>query len=75
MITPRYLTGCVREMLRGTDAIVLTEAITNYQVVAEHLRASRPGSLLGSNGGSLGWAGGGAVGALSLIHISEPTRP
>jgi thiamine pyrophosphate-dependent acetolactate synthase large subunit-like protein len=25
--------------------------------------ASRPGSLLGSGGGSLGWAGGGAVGA------------
>jgi len=32
-------------------------------VVAEHLRASRPGSLISSGGGSLGWAGGGAVGA------------
>ena len=63
VITPRYLTGCVRELLAGTDALVLTEAITNYQVVAEHLRASRPGSLIGSGGGSLGWAGGGAVGA------------
>ena len=63
VITPRYLTACVRELLRGTDTLVLTEAITNYQVVAEHLRASKPGSLLGSGGGSLGWAGGGAVGA------------
>ena len=63
VITPRYLTGCVRELLAGTDALVLTEAITSYQVVAEHLRASRPGSLLGSGGGSLGWAGGGAIGA------------
>ena len=63
VITPRYLTACVRELLAGTDALVLTEAITNYQAVAEHLRASRPGSLLGSGGGSLGWAGGGAVGA------------
>jgi acetolactate synthase I/II/III large subunit len=63
VITPRYLTACVRELLDGTDALVLTEAITNYQVVAEHLRASRPGSLIGSGGGSLGWAGGGAVGA------------
>ena len=63
VITPRYLTACVRELLAGTDALVLTEAITNYQVVAEHLRASRPGSLIGSGGGSLGWAGGGAVGA------------
>ncbi len=63
VITPRYLTACVRELLAGTDALVLTEAITSYQVVAEHLRASRPGSLLGSGGGSLGWAGGGAIGA------------
>jgi acetolactate synthase I/II/III large subunit len=63
VITSRYLTACVRELLAGSDALVLTEAITNYQVVAEHLRASRPGSLLGSGGGSLGWAGGGAVGA------------
>ena len=63
VITPRHLTGCVRELLAGTDALILTEAITSYQVVAEHLRASRPGSLIGSGGGSLGWAGGGAVGA------------
>jgi acetolactate synthase-1/2/3 large subunit len=63
VITPRYLTACVRDLLRGTDALVLTEAITSYQIVAEHLRAGRPGSLIGSGGGSLGWAGGGAVGA------------
>jgi acetolactate synthase I/II/III large subunit len=63
VITPRYLTAVVRDLLHGTDALVLTEAITNYQIVAEHLRASRPGSLIGSGGGSLGWAGGGAVGA------------
>jgi acetolactate synthase I/II/III large subunit len=70
VITPRYLTACVRELLAGTDALVLTEAITNYQVVAEHLRASRPGSLLGSGGGSLGWAGGGAIGA----KLASPER-
>jgi acetolactate synthase-1/2/3 large subunit len=70
VITARYLTACVRELLAGTDALVLTEAVTNNQVVAEHLRASRPGSLLGSNGGSLGWAGGGAVGA----KLAAPER-
>ena len=70
VITPSYLTACVRELLTGTDALVLTEAITSYQVVAEHLRASRPGSLLGSGGGSLGWAGGGAVGA----KLAAPER-
>jgi acetolactate synthase I/II/III large subunit len=63
LITPSYLTACVRELLAGTDSLVLTEAITNYQVVADHLRPARPGSYLGSGGGSLGWAAGGAVGA------------
>ena len=72
VITPRYLTAMVRDLLRGTDALVLTEAITNYQIVSEHLRASRPGSLIGSGGGSLGWAGGGAVGA-KLASSSERT--
>jgi acetolactate synthase I/II/III large subunit len=61
-ITPAYLVACVRDAV-GPDALVLTEAITNYQVVSEHLRASRPGSLLGSGGSSLGWSGGAAVGA------------
>jgi acetolactate synthase-1/2/3 large subunit len=61
-ITPAYLVACVRDAI-GPDALVLTEAITNYQVVSEHLRASRPGSLLGSGGSSLGWSGGAAVGA------------
>jgi len=60
----------VREALTGTDALILTEAITSYQVVAEHLRASRPGSLLGSGGSSLGWTGGGAVGA----KLAAPER-
>jgi len=70
VITPRYLTACVRELLAGADALVLTEAITNYQVVADHLRASRPGSLIGSGGSSLGWGGGGAVGA----KLAAPDR-
>jgi acetolactate synthase I/II/III large subunit len=70
VITPRYLVACVRELLAGTDALVLTEAITNYQVVADHLRASRPGALIGSGGSSLGWGGGGAVGA----KLAAPER-
>jgi acetolactate synthase I/II/III large subunit len=63
VITPQYLTACVRDLLAGEDALVLTETITNFQVVAEHLRANKPGSLLGAGGVSLGWFGGGAVGA------------
>ena len=72
VITPRYLTATVRDLLHGTDALVLTETITNCQVVAEHLRASRPGSMIGSGGGAPGWAGGGAVGA-KLASSSERT--
>jgi acetolactate synthase-1/2/3 large subunit len=63
VITPQYLTACVRDLLADEDALVLTEAVTNFQVVAEHLRLNKPGSLIGSGGGSLGWSGGGAVGA------------
>ena len=70
VITPRYLTACVRELLSGTDALVLMEAITNYQVVADHLRASRPGSLIGSGGSSLGWGSGGVIGA----KLAAPER-
>jgi acetolactate synthase-1/2/3 large subunit len=68
-ITPEYLVASVRDVI-GPDALVLTEAITNYQVVSEHLRASRPGSLIGSGGGSLGWSGGAAVGA----KLAAPER-
>jgi acetolactate synthase I/II/III large subunit len=72
VITPSYLTGQVRELLADTDALVLSETITNFGVVREHLRASTPGSLLGSGGGSLGWGGGGAVGAKLAV---SPERP
>jgi len=68
-VTPEYLVACVREAI-GPDAIVLTEAITNYPVVCGHLQSSRPGSLFGSGGSSLGWAGGAAVGA----KLAAPDR-
>ena len=38
MITPEYLTACVRRLLEGEDALVLTEVVTNSKAVAEHLR-------------------------------------
>jgi acetolactate synthase-1/2/3 large subunit len=69
-ITPPYLAACVREALAGEDVLVLSEAITNFEVVARHMRMNRPGSLIGSGGGSLGWYGGGAVGA----KLAAPER-
>jgi acetolactate synthase-1/2/3 large subunit len=63
VITAEYLTACVRRLLEGEDALVLTEVVTNSRVVAEHLRPNRPGSVLHHGGAALGWAGGAAVGA------------
>jgi acetolactate synthase I/II/III large subunit len=63
VITGEYLTACLRRLLEGEDALVLTEVVTHSRVVAEHLRPSRPGSVLHHGGGSLGWAGGAPVGA------------
>jgi acetolactate synthase I/II/III large subunit len=45
------------------DTIVLNEGITNYPTIANHMRMSRPGSMLASGAGSLGWNGGAAIGA------------
>jgi acetolactate synthase-1/2/3 large subunit len=61
-ISAAYTVACVRDAV-GPGALVLSEAVSSYQAVSEHLRRSRPGSLLLSGGGSLGWAGGAAVGA------------
>ncbi|WP_007027926.1 thiamine pyrophosphate-dependent enzyme, partial [Saccharomonospora iraqiensis] len=68
-ITPEYLVACVRDAL-DDGTVVLTEAITNYQVVSRHLPRSVPGSLFGSGGGSLGWALGASVG----VKLAAPER-
>ncbi|WP_232376748.1 thiamine pyrophosphate-requiring protein [Amycolatopsis aidingensis] len=70
VITPEYLLACLRAELATVDGetIVLTEAITNYLAVSEHLRRTRPGGLLGSGGGSLGWYAGAAIG----VKLARP---
>ena len=62
VVTPHYLSACVRRYV-DDDTIVLNEGITNYGVIIDHLRLTRPGSMVGSGGGSLGWNGGAAIGA------------
>lgn len=61
-ITPEYFTACLRKHI-DDNTIVLSEAITNYPVVVNHLRPSRPGKFFLSGGSSLGWHGGAAIGA------------
>jgi acetolactate synthase I/II/III large subunit len=64
-ITPEYLTARVREHL-PPDALVLNEGITSHNIIADHIRANRPGSFF-SGGGSIGWNTGAAVG-IKLAH-------
>ncbi|HEY4355268.1 MAG TPA: thiamine pyrophosphate-requiring protein [Acidobacteriaceae bacterium] len=61
-ITSEYLVSCVRKRI-DRDTIVLSESISEFHTVMNHLAMSRPGTIFSSGGGSLGWNGGAAVGA------------
>ena len=52
------------------DAIVLSEGITNYPAISDHIAPSEPGTFFASGGGSLGWNGGAAIGA----KLAAPER-
>ena len=43
VITPAYLTACIRDALEGQDALILAEPVTNLKTVAEHLRLQPAG--------------------------------
>ncbi|MFN3656165.1 MAG: thiamine pyrophosphate-requiring protein [Pseudolabrys sp.] len=62
ILTPESFTACLRKHV-DDSTIVLSETITNYPTIANHLRPSRPGSFFLSGGSSLGWNGGAAIGA------------
>lgn len=62
VITPEYLVARIRPFIDARTT-VLSEAISSYHVVLDHLRPTRPGSVVASGGGSLGWHGGAAIGA------------
>lgn len=66
-ITPEYAVACVRKHL-AANSVIVSEAISNFPVVINHLGLTRPGTLFWSGGGSLGWSGGGAVG----IKLAQP---
>ncbi|HEY0479908.1 MAG TPA: thiamine pyrophosphate-requiring protein [Kofleriaceae bacterium] len=66
-ITPEYLTACVRRRV-DADTIVLSEGISSYQTIGDHLFPTRPGSLFTSGGSSLGWNGGAAIG----VKLARP---
>lgn len=68
-ITPEFLTACVRRKI-GDDAIVLSEGITNYPAICNHVARRKPGTYFASGGSSLGWSGGAAIG----MKLAEPDR-
>ncbi len=61
-LTAEYVTARIRRAI-GDEAIVLSEGVTNFHVIANHAGRVRPGTLFTQGGGSLGWNGGAAVGA------------
>ena len=66
-ITPEYLSACVGRAI-GPDAIVLSEGVTNFHNISNHAGRTKPGTLMASGGGSLGWNGGAAVG----VKMAKP---
>jgi acetolactate synthase-1/2/3 large subunit len=66
-LTAEYLVACIREAI-GEDAIVVSEAVTNFHVVSQHMRRTKAGTLFSSGGGSLGYNGGAAFG----IKLARP---
>ena len=61
-ITPEFLVATLRKHL-DDSCIIISEAISSYHTVIDHLHLTRPGALHNSGGGSLGWHGGAAIGA------------
>lgn len=66
-LTPEYLVSRIREAI-GAEAIVVSESVTNFHVVSQHLQRTRPGTLFSSGGGSLGYNGGAALG----VKLAKP---
>jgi acetolactate synthase-1/2/3 large subunit len=66
-LTAEHLVACLRDAI-GEDAIVVSESVTNFHVVSQHMKRTKPGTLFSSGGGSLGYNGGAAVG----VKLAKP---
>ena len=61
-LTGEYLTTALRRRV-NSNTLIVTEGISNYQPIFDHLALDEPGAMFTSGGGSLGWHGGAAIGA------------
>src|SRR5690625_3359651 len=66
-ITPEFLTACVRKLM-DDQTIIISEGISNYPTISNHIQAKRKDSLYGSGAGSLGWNGGASIG----VKLANP---
>ncbi len=66
-LTAEFLTARTREAV-GEKAIVLSEGVTNFGAISNHIGRVRPGTFLTQGAGSLGWNGGAAVG----VKLARP---
>jgi acetolactate synthase-1/2/3 large subunit len=60
-ITAEWATACLRDVI-DEDTILISESVTSGTAVFHNLPRTKPGTLFGSGGSSLGWGGGAAIG-------------
>ncbi|MFC2056638.1 thiamine pyrophosphate-requiring protein [Chloroflexota bacterium] len=65
-ISPEWLCRCIDEEI-DEDTILLNESVTNSPYTSRLIERTRPGTLFGSGGTSLGWGLGAALGAKLAI--------
>lgn len=61
-ITAEWVTACLREVI-DEDTILISESVTSGTAVFHNLPRTKPGTLFGSGGSSLGWGAGAAIGS------------
>ncbi|CAI7655532.1 unnamed protein product [Penicillium discolor] len=67
VVSVPYLASRLRDSL-PQDTIYVLEAVTNAGHVIHHLNLTKPGSLVASGAGGLGWGGGAALG----VKLGKP---
>jgi len=69
VITPEWIATCLRNVI-DEDTIILNETITSTSAVFKGIPRTKPGSMFGNGGTSLGWSGGAAIGA----KLAQPDK-
>ncbi|KAK4860751.1 hypothetical protein LT330_004482 [Penicillium expansum] len=67
VVSVPYLASRLRDSL-PQDTIYVLEAVTNAGHLIHHLNLTKPGSLIASGAGGLGWGGGAALG----VKLGKP---